>query len=190
MGTIAPVHGLEQVLGAAEILQRARSDLHFLIVGAGSAKSELVGRAKAANLRNLLFLPPVAPSEVPRYMSLAFCALVTLKDSAVADGARPAKSFVAMSCAKPIVYAGNGEGARLVSDADAGIVIPPGESDRLATAILTLADNPDLASRFGANARRYVEQHFGWQALVGNFLKQLAGQGSSGKPILDGEAIA
>jgi glycosyltransferase involved in cell wall biosynthesis len=78
-----------------------------------------------------------------------------------------------MACGKPVIYGGRGEGARLVKEAQAGIVVPPGDPVALAKAIRYLLNHPDEAERFGANGRKFVEDNFGWSFLVKRWLNEL-----------------
>jgi len=78
-----------------------------------------------------------------------------------------------MASGKPVVYSGSGEGARLIEDTRAGLVVPPEDPKALADAILTLVHNPALADELGRNGRKYVEEKLTWSALVKDWLRQL-----------------
>jgi len=43
---------------------------------------------------------------------------------------------------------------------ETGLLVPVGEEQALATALITLRDDPELRKRFGLNARSMVEEHF------------------------------
>ncbi|MBW6394562.1 glycosyltransferase family 4 protein [Thermus sp. SYSU G05001] len=168
--------GLEVVIKAARLLQDITSSVRFLFVGDGSEKKRLMAMAKDMGCANVTFLPPVPPEELVKFYALASVALVTLKKSPINDGARPSKLFPAMATATPIVYSGLGEGATLVKDANAGIVVPPEDPGALAKAIVTLVENPTLAEKMGREGRRYVEENFSWSALVDRWLSELQGR--------------
>jgi glycosyltransferase involved in cell wall biosynthesis len=48
----------------------------------------------------------------------------------------------------------------VVREAEAGLIVPPGDAAALAAAIVKLAENPETCARMGANARRYFEKNF------------------------------
>jgi glycosyltransferase involved in cell wall biosynthesis len=48
--------------------------------------------------------------------------------------------------------------AKLVREADAGFVVPPGDPKAFAAAVKTLFDNLDLRKQMGENARQFVEK--------------------------------
>jgi len=100
--------------------------------------------------------------------------VVTLRKSQVMAGARPAKTFVMMAGGKPIVLAAEGEAARLIQSAGAGVVVPPEDHASLANAIRTLLTHSKIAAEMGASGRRFVEMNFQWSALVRNWIAQLS----------------
>jgi colanic acid biosynthesis glycosyl transferase WcaI len=170
-GTHGLAQGLENALAAAKLLQDER--VHFLFIGDGSAKARLVRLANEWRLCNVTFLAPVDPSEVARYFSIAECGLACQRDIALLEGNRPAKITSIMACGKPVIFAGKGEGARLVEEARGGVVVQPENSEALANAIREVIANPARAAEMGRNGRAFVEQHFGWNLLVRDWLAQV-----------------
>jgi glycosyltransferase involved in cell wall biosynthesis len=171
-GTAGYAHAADKFLHAAKLL--ANTDLHFLFVGGGSATNELQHLAQGLRLTNVSFLPAVTAEMVTRLYSIAFGGLASIRDCDAMASARPAKMLAAMACGKPVVYAGEGEGARLLEEAGGGIVVRSPEPEALAAAIRDLIANPLLASHFGRAGRKYVEDHLTWPMLIENWLVQLA----------------
>lgn len=168
-------HGLAQALDTVVTAALLLPDVNFALVGAGSEKRRIELLAAQRGAANVHFLPPVPPHEIAPLYGLAVAGLATLRRSPLMEGARPAKALAVMSCGKPLVYSGAGEGAELVRDADAGIAASPEDPHALADAIRTLVDDPVRAARLGANGRRYVESYFSWAALTDAWLHGLAG---------------
>jgi colanic acid biosynthesis glycosyl transferase WcaI len=177
-GTLGYAHGLDQVLRAAKLLA-ALPRLHFLFVGDGSARADLLRLQEHLQLTNVTFRGPVPLDEVPAYYSISFCGLASLIDIPTYDGARPSKLFPILASALPLIFVGKGEAARLVESAGAGIVVPPGEPQLIADAVARLAEDPALCQTFGESGRRYVEQNLQWSSLVGNWLGQLAARSAA-----------
>jgi colanic acid biosynthesis glycosyl transferase WcaI len=171
-GTLGYAHGLENVLQAAKLLDN-QLDIHFLFVGDGSAKSDLLRASNSLALRNVTFLDPVSLDEIPSYYSISFCALASLLDIPTYRGARPSKLFPALASAKPLIFVGEGEAADLVRKSAAGWVVRPGDPKVLANAVLQLARDPNLADTLGQNGRRFVEQNLQWSTLVARWLQTL-----------------
>lgn len=172
-GTLGFAHGVDNILGAAKLLGASHPEIHFLFVGSGSARAELVAQAKSMTLTNVTFLDPVSLSEIVHYYSICFCGLASLINIPVYEGARPSKIFPVLASAKPLIFIGSGEGARLLEDADAGAVVPAGDTQALAETLARFASDPVLAAECGRNGRRFVEENLQWSAIVGNWLAQL-----------------
>lgn len=58
----------------------------------------------------------------------------------------------------------------LVRDGDTGLLVPPGDVPALAAAIGRLVDDPALARRLGAGARRMVDEEFSMARVAGETL--------------------
>ena len=175
-GTHGYAHGMERILRAARVLQGRRPQCHFVFVGDGSAKLAMLREAQELGLRNVSFLDTVSPERVKSLFSIALCGIVSLNDSSISQHTRPVKSLTAMSCGKPVVYLGPGEGGRLVKNANAGFVLESGDADAVAEAICHIAADRRLAESLGQNGRRFVEENLSWPLLVERWLHDLTGR--------------
>lgn len=164
--------GAEQILQAAQLL-KAHPDLHFLFVGDGPDKPRLQSLAAELKLRNITFLDSVPLESMSSYLSIADIALITLRKAGVTRGARPAKTFVMMAAAKPIILAAEGEAEELIESSRAGVIVPPDEPEQFASAILAMLENAEAAREMGVRGLTFVREKFEWSKLVGNWLKQL-----------------
>ncbi len=171
-GTHGYAHGMEVILQAAELLKE--TPVLFLLVGGGSDKSRLEQLSKAKALTNVLFWPSQPPAQIARLYSLAQAGISTLQSAPLFDGTRPVKILATMACAKPVIYSGSGEGARMVQQAKAGLVVPPQDPVALAEAVRYVIAHPQKAAELGQNGRIYVEAHLQWSAVVSTWLQQLS----------------
>jgi colanic acid biosynthesis glycosyl transferase WcaI len=171
----------EQILEAARELGH-RPEIHFLLIGDGPEKSRLRFLARKWDLENVSFLDAVPIEQLPPYLSISECAVVTLRNAAVMRRTRSAKTFVMMAAGKPIALAGEGETAHLIEQAGAGIVVAPESPRALARAVLMILDDPVLASHMGSNGRRFVTEYLEWSVLVHNWLLQLTGHPAKSIP--------
>lgn len=178
-GTMGYAHGLEVALEAAQILDKDRDgrDVVFLFVGDGSEKPQLMERAAAFELTNVRWVPFQPLNEIVRYYSLSDINLSTLRRYKLAEGVRPSKIFPGFASAKPLIYVGEGEGARVTEESGGGIVLPPEEPQALAVAILALKQDPEKRSEMGSKGREFVIAHYSWQAIVAQWLQKLGLQG-------------
>jgi colanic acid biosynthesis glycosyl transferase WcaI len=180
-GTLGGAHGLEHVLDAADLLQD-HPEIHFLFVGDGSAKHSLQRQCQRLGLTNASFHAPVPFEDLPPFFSIVETGLASLLPLPIHEGARPSKVFPVLASGKPLIFVGKGEGARLILEANAGIVVPPENPQALATAVLDLMMNPGLLEELGGNGRRFVEEKFQWSQLMTSWLERLNHLNSAGAP--------
>jgi len=173
-GTLGFAHGLENVLKAAKLLED-RPEIHFLFLGDGSERPGLEKLQKEWGLRNVSFHDFVPLDRLPPYYSIAACGLASLRDVPIFETARPSKIFAVFASGKPMIYFGNGEGARLVTDARAGVAVPPENAEALASAVRSLLANPEELRQLGANGRNFVEQQYQWSTLIAAWVASFAG---------------
>src|SRR5262249_6826596 len=124
IGTIGMAHGLTTLLECAERL-RAHARIRFLIVGEGAERALLENEIARRALTNVTFVGPVDRREVVRFWQVLDVALVLLRASPVFRMVLPSKIFEAMATAKPIILGVEGEARELLTEADAGLCIPP-----------------------------------------------------------------
>src|SRR5262249_16108194 len=153
----------------AKLLQ-PHPEIHFLFVGDGSERARLEKLRHEMDLRNVTFRNPVPLETLAQYFSIAEGGLASMRDLKIMDGARPSKMFPLLACGKPLIFVGRGEGARLVEQANAGIVVPPGDAAALAGAVCKLIGDSHLASEMGTNGRQFVEKNHEWSTLVQDWI--------------------
>ncbi|MGB6057851.1 MAG: glycosyltransferase family 4 protein [Microthrixaceae bacterium] len=172
-GTHGYVHGLEVVLDAAELLNDV--PVRFVLVGAGSEKDSLQADAARRGLVNVIFHEPVQPEQVAKMLRSATAGLATVRRGDVYKSIRSAKMLPSMSSGCPVIYSGDDEGSRLISEAGAGLVTDPGDGKQLADAVRRLIDDPQLRRELGDAGRRWILEKGSWHKLVGDWLGELNG---------------
>jgi colanic acid biosynthesis glycosyl transferase WcaI len=100
-GNMGPSQGLQNVLAAAENLKDEK-DVLFVLIGDGSAKTELVRDAQNRSLTNVLFLPFQPQQSLPEVMACANVSLVPLRKG-VEKGSLPSKLFTMLASGRPIL---------------------------------------------------------------------------------------
>lgn len=172
-GTMGYAHGLEVALQAAELLEKSEPDIVFLFVGDGSEKPRLEEMAREKHLSNVRWVDFQPITEMHRYYSLSNLNLSTLRRYKLSEGVRPSKVFPGLASAKPLIYVGEGEGARIVEESGGGVVIPPEEPELLVQAILDLKKDPEACQAMGSKGREFVIKHYSWKAIVARWLGDL-----------------
>lgn len=169
--------GLETVLEAAALLQK-NQDIHFLFVGEGPRKAELLALRNQRGLRNVTMLAERPRSEMPAFLSAADVALVPLRKLDLFEGAVPSKMFDAWACGCPVLLSIDGEARQILERANAGLFVEPENAEQMAQAILQLDGERERLREYGDNGRRFVEAHYSRQRLAGRLealLSELVG---------------
>ena len=129
IGTHGMAHGLSFILNSLPKLQESLPQAHFLFIGEGAEKENLLRQAEDLKLSNVTFMPFVPKHEVVRYLSLMDVALVNLKKSDTFKTVIPSKIFEAAALQKPILLGLEGETKGIIESFNAGICFEP-ENDK------------------------------------------------------------
>ena len=155
--------GLETVIAAARLLAQDPR-FHFLLVGDGPKKAELVDLARSYALPNLILLPEQPRERIVDYLSAADVALIPLKNLEIFRGALPSKMFDAWACQRPVLLSVDGEAHRVMDQARGGLFVPPEDPQALADGLLRLSQSPAECQEMGANGRDFTVKEFSRKA--------------------------
>lgn len=172
-GNFGKAQALQTVLESAEILREHR-DILFVLVGTGS-QAEAIANTVAQKKLNVI-LPGHFPSEeMAGLFKQASALLITLTKNALVSKTVPSKLQTYMATGKPILAAIDGEGSRLILEADAGFVSRAEDPISLSKNILKLKSaGAKEQKRLGQNAVDYFEKNFQHEKLTENLLALLA----------------
>lgn len=172
-GAHGPANGLDVILDAARQLQdRGEGRAQVLLIGDGPSKQELVARARAQGLDNVIFADPVPKAEIPGLLKACTAGLMPLADVELFSyGVSPNKLFDYLSAELAVVTNVPGDVARMVDEAGAGIVVPPADSRAMADAIVRVLEERD---QFGSGLA-WVRQHHDRTALAHQIADVVAG---------------
>lgn len=182
-GNIGAAQAMDVIVEAA-LLLKEHGDIHFVVLGDGSCRVEMLEAVQKRNLKNL-HLPGRFPMEtMPGFMQKASVLLVTLADRPIFAATVPNKVQAYLAAGRPIIACLNGEGARLVVEAGAGLSTPAEDAQALADTILRLYRlSPSEREKMGDNGRRYYQEHFDHEHLVDELIGHLQSVSQNGKAI-------
>jgi glycosyltransferase involved in cell wall biosynthesis len=182
-GNIGAAQAVGVIVEAASLL-RENADINFVVLGDGSSREWMLTEVKKRGLTNL-HLPGRFPVEtMPGFMQSASVLLVTLADQTIFAATVPSKVQAYMAAGRPIIASLNGEGARLIVDAGAGVASPAEDAKALVGAILHIYGlSPDERKVLGDNGRRYCLEHFDHDRLVDQLIGHLQAVSWHGKDI-------
>lgn len=155
-GTYGLSHGLATVLEAAARL-RDRADMHFIFLGDGVEKAELMAKARQNALANVTFEDACPHDAMPLVLAGADLCLVPMRKLPLFEGRLPLKMFEIMACARPFILGVEGEARKLaVEEAGAAIYAEPENVDALVESILYLYEHPGEREVLGQRGREFV----------------------------------
>ena len=155
-GNLGIAQGLDAALDAAGLLG---DGYQLLLLGDGPLRGALERRARDMPPGAVAFHGLVEPALAARYMRAADACLVPLDAQPALRKFVPSKLFDCCAVGRPVILAAAGESQRLVTEAGAGIAVPPADAEALSGAVRGLRDNPALRSRLAEAGRAFASRH-------------------------------
>lgn len=168
-GTIGLANAMEHVVDAAFLL-KDNKNIHFVIVGEGYKRNELIKRSFGLN--NISFLPKVSKLEVQSIIKRFNICLISWRNSPLYDfGVSANKYFDYMEAGKPILVAGK-NAKDPVGLSGCGIIVNPENPQAIAGGILIFfAMTDQLRESLGNKGKQYVKKHHNYEHLANQYIK-------------------
>ena len=166
-GNIGAAQDFATILNAAEEL-RDHKDIHLVVLGDGRRFNWVQEQVRRRGLERTVHLLGRHPAEqMPRYFALSDALLVTLRKDPIFALTIPSKIQSYLACARPIIAALDGEGARIIDESGAGISCAAEDPKALADAILKLHGMTKIdRENMGQNGRKYFDDNFEREMLL------------------------
>jgi glycosyltransferase involved in cell wall biosynthesis len=176
-GTHGMANGLDAVLdAAAELKQRGRQDIKFLLIGQGKLKPSLQVRAQREALENVVFLAPVNKARLAGLMASADVGLQILANvPAFYYGTSPNKFFDYIAAGLPVLNNYPGWLAGMILENNCGFAVAPLNTKAFADALEQAADDRSAIKEMGRRGRDLAEREFGRATLANRFVDWLEG---------------
>jgi glycosyltransferase involved in cell wall biosynthesis len=161
VGRLVYYKGVDVLLAA---LERCPG-LRLAIVGEGPLRAGLEERAVTMRLSHrVAFLGNV--DEATLAALYPSCRFLVLPSTAISE-AFGMVQLEAMASGRPVISTNLRSGVPFVNQhGRTGLLVPPGDVEALASAMRRLADDPELAERFGRAGRRRAESTFSREAVL------------------------
>jgi colanic acid biosynthesis glycosyl transferase WcaI len=166
-GNVGAAQSFETIVAAAEKL-KDYPEIHWVVLGDGRKKRWVEEQVRKLGLEDRVRLLGNRPmGSMPRYFALADAMLVTLKKDLIFSLTVPGKVQSYLACGRPVVASLDGEGARVIEEARAGLTAPAEDADALAKAVLKLYEmSSEERGVLGRRSRFYFEEHFERENLL------------------------
>lgn len=169
VGRLQSENGVRQLVKALRFVVEHVEDAVLDIVGDGPERAELLNLAKALGVSEYIqWHGRVDLEDLPLYYSMADV-FVLPRYSCVT----PRVLFEAMACRLPVVVSAIDGMQEFVEDGRTGFTVSPDEPQEIASRVVDLLQDGDLAFRLGAAARDYACRYLDWQVIVGRMREEI-----------------
>lgn len=170
-GNMGVMHPLDPLLDAAAALQG--EPVHFLFLGDGVRRAQLVERVQREGLRQVTFLPYQPEERFAELVAAADACFVVLEPG-LEQLAVPSRAFTFLSAGRPLIalMAPEAEIARLVQKAGCGWTVSTGEE--LRELLRQLIETPEEVEERGRRAREIYRAEFRREKALERYAQVLA----------------
>lgn len=168
LGTHGLAHGLDFILECAAKV--TNQDIHFLFIGDGAEKNNLLQLKKKLKLNNVTFLNSVSIEEVPGILRTMDVSLVPLRRSDTFKTVIPSKIFEAGICGVPVLLGVDGEARQIIEEYETGLFFEPENAEDFINKLNSLCLDKNLYEKCSDNGRKFAMK-FDRNVMANNMLK-------------------
>lgn len=170
-GNIGKAQALDSVIAAAEILERKKTAIQFVLIGEGVEKKNLQHIVEARAIQNVKFIPHKPVSEINILLDKADVLLVHLANNNLFKITIPSKIQAYLAAGKPILAGVPGDAANLVKTANAGLPCEPEDPQDIAAVAekLSRLDRAEL-QKMGINGREFYQKELSADIGINHFI--------------------
>jgi phosphatidyl-myo-inositol dimannoside synthase len=194
--------GHDVVLRALMRVAAEIPDVVYVIVGEGDDVGYLEQLARECGVRkNVVFAGRVSDEELPLLYNTCDAFILCSREERGPRGVLAEGFGIALveasACGKPVIAGRSGGVPDAVLDGVTGLLVDPIDSGAVATAIVKVLRDRELAKRLGTNGRRWVETEMNWTRAADEFARamqrffpQIIGEGALSSAILSADRKA
>ncbi|OAL77418.1 glycosyltransferase family 4 protein [Acinetobacter terrae] len=165
-GTIGIANAMDYLIEAAQLVAE-NNHIHFVLVGDGKEKENLIQKMKEKSLSNITFIESIPKKQIQSILEkFDVCYIGWQKNKMYRLGVAANKLPEYLYSGKPIIHSFSGAGD-FVQQANAGISIEAEDPLLIAQAIQQMYQLTDQErSNLGKNGRKFVLQHLDYTKLA------------------------
>ena len=162
VGRLIPKKGFHKLIDASALLRDRGVDFDVKIIGSGELETALRAQIDRMRLGRQVSLLGELPNERVFEIMGGSTGLVvpSVRDRDGNMDGIPNVILEAMAVGKPVIGSDLSGIPEVVVDRTTGILLPSGDTEKLADGMEELGSNPELAARLGREGRCFVEKHF------------------------------
>ncbi|MDC0499758.1 glycosyltransferase family 4 protein [Paracoccaceae bacterium] len=160
-GNIGESQDFDTIIEAAKML-KYRADIQWIVIGSGRDCERVQYRVKQFGLDDIFhFLGRYPSTQMPYFFAHADAMLVSLLRNDIFALTVPYKVQSYMACGKPIIGSLDGEGARIIREAGAGLCAEPQSPASFSEAVITLVEaSQDQRDQMAEASRSYFLKNY------------------------------
>lgn len=163
VGRLERVKGCEHFLAAAALIAGSVPGVRFLVAGSGSSEAGLLDLAAASPVADRIDFLGHVPAVASLYPQLDVVCVPSLSE---AFGLSAVES---LALGVPVVASRVGGLPEMVRDGITGYLVPPGDPEAMARAVIDLLEDPDRARAMGAAGAALVDSTFTAASMVAGY---------------------
>lgn len=144
----------KDLLEAFSKVHEAHPSARLILVGDGPLREELVQKTKSLGLSSAVYFAGQR-ANVPEYLNLLDVFVLASTRESLPRAARES-----MACGLPVVATKVGATREAVHHLSNGLLVPPGDPDALARAMIRLIAEPELRWRMGEKSLSLIQKRF------------------------------
>lgn len=165
-GNLGESQDFPAILDAAKQLQDEGVAIRWVIVGDGRMSEWLREQVAERELSSVLLLGRHSLDKMPALFNSADALLVSLRTNEVFAKTIPGKVQAYLAAGRPIIGMIDGEAARVIHEAQAGLACMSGDANGLASAVSEMANmSPNQLQAMGLSGREYYQNEFDKEKL-------------------------
>jgi glycosyltransferase involved in cell wall biosynthesis len=162
VGRIIEQKGLMESI---EALASCPADVNLLFVGGGVYQPALEARVAELGIGDRVkFVPPQPMDKLPALMNAMDVLLLPSKTTRTWKEQFGRVIIEAQACGTPVIGSDSGGIPEIVDGG--GLIVPEGDVNAIAQAMMRLRDTPGLAAELGERGRRQVHQRYTWERIA------------------------
>jgi len=179
VGGFYPWHGIDMLAAAVQRVLDLRPETQFLFVGTGKHRRHIEELKASAQYGPAITLAgPVEYTQVPEHMA-AMDILTAPHAAGPGFLGSPVKLFEYLGMGRAIVASDLEQMGQIIKHERNGLLVPPGDAEALAAAIVRLVDDVALRERLGRQARADMLERHTWDSNLQRLLAFLGERGGA-----------
>jgi len=168
-GAMGKANGLGFIIEVAERMKH-KADIHFVLIGDGAGKKELVEKVAGYGIRNVELLNPLPRIDLVKIVAACDVSMVIFANHPILEHNSANKFFDSLSAGKPVLLNYRGWQGEILESNGAGFGCNLCDIDEFVEKILYISSHINELTRMGRNARMLAEQCFNRDKLANEAL--------------------